>query len=394
MAPISHLFRMNRRQLLLASLAAAPVAALGPLPALADVRTRWNVTGSEGFDAIGFLGPLSGKDFYARFYKKELEEFRPVFPAPAQAALDRLQAGADTRGNLLWPALSTIVSGAKIDTLGELIVAVDQAETKLKPAYKTSEHWDQESWDAFLKDRPDLLVVLGGLRDAGFVAFRQKLLAGRLESRIATLNTYLAKYDVVAEQERLLGRPLMSPTIDIVLMWFSKPHGVRVQGQRFLSHVDYPDGNVVSIAAHEVLHPPIPMDGPVAKAVLDVLAKDDLFTRIVAEHDHSFGYNSLEGILNEDICQALDQIVSERLGVARPPGQRWLLADGGMHVLAAGLYGTLKAEGYDKTGGNLARWLADAAKSGKLAPARLHPAAAQVLGKPVDQLWVTPAKKA
>jgi hypothetical protein len=379
---------MNRRQLLLTSLAAAP------LPAFADVRTRWNVTGSEGFDAIGFLGPLSGKAFYARFYEKELAEFRPMLPAPAQAALDRLQTGAEARGNLLWPGLSTIVSGAKIDALGELIAAVDEADAKMKPAYRASEHWDQDSWDAFMKDRPDLLVVLGGLRDAGFVAFRQKLLAGRLEPRIAALNTYLARYDVVAEQERLLGRPLMSPTIDIVLMWFSKPHGVRVQGQRFLSHVDYPDGNVVSIAAHEVLHPPIRMDGPVAKRVLDILSKDSLFTRIVAEHDPSFGYNSLEGVLNEDICQALDQIVSERLGVARPADKRWTVADGGMHVLAAGLYGTLKVEGYDKTGGNLERWLADAARTGKLSPGRLHAAAARVLGKPVDQLWVTPAKKA
>lgn len=379
---------MNRRQILLTALAAA-----APLPALADVRTRWNVTGSEGFDAIGFLGPLSGNDFYARFYKKELEEFRPVFPAPAQAALDRLQAGAVARGALLWPGLSVIVSGATIDTLDQLIAAVDQAEARLKPAYKASEHWDQETWDLFLKDRPDLLTVLGSLRDAGFVSFRQKLLAGRLEPRIATLNTYLARYDVVAEQERLLGRPLMSPTIDIVLMWFSKPHGVRVQGQRFLSHVDYPDGNVVGIAAHEVLHPPIDMDGPVARSVLAVLGKDDLFRRIVAEHDPSFGYNSLEGMLNEDICQALDQIVSERLGVARPADKRWTQADGGMHVLAAALYGTLKAEGYDQTGGNLERWLADAARSGKLFPARLHPAAAKVLGKPVDQLWVTPPRK-
>ncbi|WP_430422568.1 hypothetical protein [Phenylobacterium sp.] len=377
---------MNRRQLLLASLAVA-----APPPALAAVRTRWNVTGSEGFDAIGFLGPLSGKVLYARFYAKELAEFRPVFPAPAQAALDRLQSNSEARGNLLWPALSTIVSGAKIDTLDELIDAIDQADARLKAPYKGSEHWDQESWDTFMAERSDLRVVLGGLRDGGFVAFRQKLLAGRLEPRIATLTTYLARYDVVAEQERLLGRPLMSRTIDIVLMWFSKPHGVRVQGQRFLSHVDYPDGNVVSIAAHEVLHPPIPMDGRVAKAVLNVLGRDELFARIVAEHDKSFGYNSLEGLLNEDICQALDQIVSERLGVAQPASKRWFLADGGMHVLAAGLYETLKAEGYDKTGGNLERWLGEAAKTGKLSPARLHPAAAKVLGKPVDRLWVRPA---
>ena len=61
-----------------------------------------------------------------------------------------------------------------------------------------------------------------------------------------------------------------------------------------------------------------------------------------------------------------------------------------MHILAAGLYGMLKAEGYDRTGGNIERWMADAVKTGKLAPGRLHAAAAKVLEKPVDQLWMTP----
>ncbi|HEX7946351.1 MAG TPA: hypothetical protein VF495_16910, partial [Phenylobacterium sp.] len=132
------------------------------------------------------------------------------------------------------------------------------------------------------------------------------------------------------------------------------------------------------------------MDGAAAKAALAVLGADPLFTRIVAEHDPTFGYNSLEGVLNEDTVQALDQIIAERLGFAAPPAKRWTDSDGGMHVLAAGLYGTLKAEGYDRTGGNIERWMGAAAKSGKLAPQRLHAAAAQVLGRPVDQLWPLP----
>jgi hypothetical protein len=132
------------------------------------------------------------------------------------------------------------------------------------------------------------------------------------------------------------------------------------------------------------------MDGPAAKAALAVLGRDALLTRIVAEHDKAFGYNSLEGLLNEDTVQALEQIVSERLGVAVPAAARWSKADGGMHVLAAGLYGLLKAEGYDRTGGNIANWMQDAARTGKLAPASLHAAAAGVLQLPQDRLWTPP----
>ena len=149
---------------------------------------------------------------------------------------------------------------------------------------------------------------------------------------------------------------------------------------------------MVKIAAHEMLHPPFPMQGSTAKACYAALEKDALFTRILAEKDKATGYNDLEGILNEDICQALDQIIQERLGHFTPPAERWTKADQGMHILAAGLYGLLKAEGYDRTGGNLETWVANAAKTGKLSPSVLHPAAAKVLGKPVDQLWTTPQK--
>jgi hypothetical protein len=97
---------------------------------------------------------------------------------------------------------------------------------------------------------------------------------------------------------------------------------------------------IIRIAAHEILHPPFPMDGPAAKAALAVLGEGHLFTRIVAEHDPAFGYNPSEGVLNEDTVQALDQIIAERLGARPPPGKRWNEADDGMHVLAAASTGT------------------------------------------------------
>ena len=62
---------MNRRQLFLT---AAAFAAVSVSPVLAATRTQWTVSLSEGFDALCFLGPLSGKDFYARYYKDELAQ--------------------------------------------------------------------------------------------------------------------------------------------------------------------------------------------------------------------------------------------------------------------------------------------------------------------------------
>lgn len=378
---------MNRRQLFLT---AAALAAISASPALAAIRTQWTVSLSEGFDALCFLGPLSGKDFYARYYKDELADILPRMPKAAMEAMASLQAEADKENQLLGPGLCTLMSGAWLDTLDAVIAALDAAETAILPPYKASAYWDQKDWDQFMARRPRIRLVLDGLREAGFVELRRKAMGPTAETRLPALRQKLAGYDVIAEQERLLGRPL-DASLEIVLLWFNKPHGIRIQGQRFITGIVWPDEIVLRNAAHEVLHPPFPMDGPAAKAALAVLEQDALLKKIVAEHDPSFGYNSLEGLLNEDMVEALEQIVSERLGFAVEPHVRWEKADDGMHVLAAGLYGLLKADGYDRTGGNLEAWTIAAAKGGKLAPARLHAKAAEVLRRPADALW--PVKK-
>ncbi|UAL12062.1 hypothetical protein [Caulobacter segnis] len=385
---------MNRRQLFLtaAALSLSGLAAVSASPVLAaPIRTRWTVSLSEGFDALCFLGPLSGKDFYARYYKDELAQILPRMPKAAMAAMASLQAEADKESQLLGPGLCTLMSGGPTETLDAVIAALDAAETALLPAYKASAYWDAKDWDQFVARRPRLRLVLDGLRQAGFPDLRRRMLAPTAETRLPALRQTLAGYDVIAEQERLLGRSL-DASLEIVLLWFNKPHGIRVQGQRFITGIAWPDEIVLRNAAHEVLHPPFPMDGPAAKAALAVLEKDALLTRIVAEHDPAFGYNSLEGLLNEDMVEALEQIVSERLGFAVEPHTRWEQADDGMHVLAAGLYGLLKADGYDRTGGDIEAWTIAAARSGKLSPASLHAKAAEVTRRPVDQLW--PLKKA
>lgn len=386
---------MHRRAFLAAA-AAAPFAspafaeASGQISGQTSGRTRWSVRGSEGFDALCFLGPLSGGALYVPHYKAELAAFRPRMPEAALKALTDLRVEAEARQDLLAPGLCTQLSGASDRSLDEVIAGLEAAETQVLPPYRASPYWDEGAWKVLLAMRPRLLLVLGAMREAGFSRFRAELAGPRLATRIPELRQRVSSLDIIAEQERLVGRPL-DPDLEIILLWFCKPHGIRIQGQRFLTAVDYSDEITLRTAAHEVLHPPFPMDGPVAQAALEALSKDALVMRILAEHDPNFGYNNLEGVLNEDTVQALDQIVSERLGVARDPAQRWTRADGGMHVVAAGLYGILKAEGYDRTGGNIERWMMDAVRAGKLAPERLHASAAAVMKTTPDKLWPRPA---
>lgn len=374
---------MNRRQLL--TFGAAATAS--PDVALAETRTRWRISFSEGLDALCFLGPLAGGRLETPYYARELSVFRPRLSAATMQDIAALQSGVAPMG-IVGPWLSLILSGGPVATIGSLLWSLDNSEAVLRTAYRSGPYWSAANWAAFVPLIPTLRRVLTALERAEFPAFRRELLADKAARRATALQRRLAGVDVIAEQERLLGRRL-DPELEVVLLWFSKPYGIKIGGQRFITHIDYPDEIVIRNAAHELLHPPFDREGPHARAALAVLRRDPLVTGLVADLGAKWNYPTLPGLLDEDLGQALEQIINERLGVAVAPAKRWAEADGGLHVLAAGLYGLLKADGFDRTGGNAERWLGEAARGGRLAPASLHAAAARVLGRPSDQLRPT-----
>ena len=359
--------------------------------ATAPSRTHWMVRQSEGFDAITFLDALSGGALYTAYYADDITAFKPKLPQPVSSDIEKLwhEAGAEGFG-LLGPSLCYMLSAGNDATLDTVLQALADPKTKILPSYRASSNWDEKNWAWFEAHVPRLQAIFGAMRDAGFSQFRLARIGPKFADRVADVQTALDGYDVVSLQEKLTGHAF-DPTIQVVLLQFSKPHGIKVQGQTFLQAADYDTGTTVRIAAHEMLHPPVPMDGPAAKAALQVLGGDPLMTRIVREHDPRWGYTSLDGILNEDLVQALDQLISEALGVAHNPADRWRLSDDGMHVLAGGLYGLLRQDHWLDRGGSIDTWLLDAARNGRLAPAVLHPIAARVLERPVGNLWPLPA---
>ena len=105
--------------------ARSPLSALRPPP----FRTRWVVRGSEGYDALSFLSPLSGDPFYLDFYRDQVAAFAPRMPAAAMATLRALMAQARQANILLSPFLDLRFSGGPDATIDELIGALDNAET-------------------------------------------------------------------------------------------------------------------------------------------------------------------------------------------------------------------------------------------------------------------------
>ena len=360
--------------------------------ARASTKAKWVVRGSEGFDALSFLGPLSGDPFYRRYYEPQVAEFERRMPAAAMATLKSLKEVAAKANILFSPFLDVRFSAAKDDRIEDLLASIADPDGRLLPAYKASPYWDGDSdWTQFKQFLPLLGSVLVALKDAGFAQFHRAIVNTKAD-RFDRLRTKLASFDVIQGAEYYTGRKF-DPTIEIVLVEFCKPHGIKVIGQRFLSALDWPDEAHIRTAGHEILHPPVDPQGAAFKAALAVLERNPLLTRIVKEHDPKYGYNSLGGLLDEDLTSALDQLIGERFGVARDARERWTKVDDGMHVLSAAFYGLMRADGFARTGGNVERWLLEKASSGQLAPPVLHQSAARVLGRAADELWPLPNAK-
>lgn len=379
---------MNRRQFIAAGCAASLVASAKGAQ-LAAPKTRWIVRGSEGFDALSFLSPLSGDPFYADYYKEQVAAFSVRMPAAAMDSIRALKARAKSANILLSPFLDLRFSAGPDATIGDLVASLDNAETVLRPPLQASPYWSEESWAPFMASAPVIRSVLLAMRDAGFAEFRSAIFEPKAAARFPELREKLRGFDIVGGVERFSGRTL-DPTVEVVLLEFCKPHGIKVIGQKFLSAIDWKDDVVIRTAGHELLHPPVDMEGKAAKAALAVLRQDALLQRVVKEHDPAFGYNSIEGLFDEDLASALDQVIAERFGVARDPADRWTKVDGGMHILSAGFYGLMKADGFATTGGDVEQWLYRKAAGGWLAPPMLHGAAASVLKRPADKLWPLP----
>lgn len=383
---------MNRRSFIGVTAAAATV---GAVPAMGKrpsaMKTRWVVRGSEGFDALSFLSPLSGDPFYLHYYEKEVAEFAPRMPAPAMATLKALKQRAEKANILFSPFFDLRFSAGPDAMIGDLLASATDPEVRLLPAFRSSPYWDdseEEEWTQFKAALPAVTTILQGLKTGEFPDFLKSIVAPKI-GRIESLKSKLTKFDPVEGAEFYTGRRF-DPTIEIILLEFCKPHGIKVIGQRFLSALDWGDDVHIRTAGHEILHPPVDPGGAAFTAALTVLSKDQLLDRIVKEHDRKFGYNSLDGLLDEDLASAVDQLISERSGVARNARDRWNKVDDGMHVLAAAFYGLMSRDGYARTGGDLEQWLLHKARSGALAPRTLHAAAAQVLGRPADRLWPLP----
>lgn len=319
--------------------------------------TRWKLAPSFTFDALCWLNVLTGDPFYVCYYPEDYETFKQGLTPAASQALAGLKTKVKDQGHIISALLCLYFSATDDQTLADLLNTVEDSSHMYK-MLKQSPYYDDEGWQCYESIRPELKTLLLFLQEINFDHYWQATILPRVEQRIAALQEELAHFNVIVEDEALLGFALPSDEITVYVLYYVQPHGIKILGTRFLTDVSYASSIQVRSAVHEMFHPPYDRQSAQILASTSALEKDAFLMEAFVNHNPDYGYNSFEGLIEEGCVRALEQLVNEKLGVAKDARERWRTDDEGMHVFAACLYITMKEEQYNQHGEVFATFLA------------------------------------
>ena len=333
--------------------------------------TDWQLKPSLKYDTLCLLNAMSGDPYYLHYYQAEYEHFHSLFTPEEQAAFTKLKHVIKDEGHGIVSATLTLYYSVVDDeTLPEMIRTAHDSAV-MEAGLKKTSYWSADSWQNYEAARPALELALRALDRVGFTAYWEANARPKIKKRIAEFSSELPKYNIIPVIESYLGFPLPSQTITVYLLAYSEPHGIRITGLSFLTHVSYPFSIVLHNAIHEPMHPPYNAEDPSIREAIDLLGRDPLVMDKVQHHDPSFGYNTAAGYIEEDSVQALEQLVSEKFGVARDACLYWQKQDGGMHVLAVAMYVGYK-HAFSLTPESYSRWFTRAVQDEQLRGSNLQ----------------------
>lgn len=266
-----------------------------------------------------------------------------------------------------------------------VIFSCAQAQEKtIQPASKTNQKTNWEVSPSLKFDTLCFLNILTG--DPFYVRFYKEDYA-KFEPQITpSARQALANLKRKIKDEKvetLTSYQFSSNKITAYVLRFPDPHGIRITGLRFIMSDTTSFKATVFIAIHELIHEPVrtliskpddlKIDAELQK-VFEPLRNDEFLMNKVNNHNPSLGYNTFEGLINEDTTQALDQIIGEKLGVEREEAhKRWKEFDEGIHVFAVALYSLMKEEKFPQQGETLRNFLLRMIKTEKIGPGKIKP---------------------
>lgn len=333
--------------------------------------TQWYVGPSLKYDAICAMNILTGDPYYLKYYKADYDRLAPLLtPAEKNEFLFLKKVIKDQNKGIISADLALILSVEPGDTLDDLLFALDKPN-EIRTRLQATPYYTEPNFAEFMEVRPHVIAAVRALKRIGFDQDWAKNIRPQIAQRAEQVQAQLTKYNIVPLQEQVLGHPLADNRIDVYLLYYSQPHGIKITGTRYLTNFKYPFEIVLHNAVHEMLHPPYNLNDPEVQQAVESLRQDAFLVDKVKHHDPSLGYNDFEGFVEEDCVQALEQTITQSMGLRDDEQDYWRRQDYGMHVLAIGLYVLMQREHFMQSRETFPHFLERMVYTGRLSDQRL-----------------------
>ena len=307
--------------------------------------TDWEVHPSLKFDTLCALNVLSGDPYYLEYYRADYDRLsKQLKPEELTAFANLKRRIKDQNGGIISAQLALYFSAVDAETIPKMIKVVDDSRA-LKHNLEATPYYDEQQWKVYDASRPDLKAALQALERIHFETDWKQTASPALDKTRGDIIAELPRYNIVPVIEAKLGKALPSNRIMVYLLYYSEPHGIKITGTRFLTHYSYPFRIVLRNAIHEMMHPPYDLAHDAElRNDLDSLRGDPFLMNKVEHHDPSFGYNTLDGLVEEDSVQALEEVIAEHFGAGHDSRAYWREQDGGIHVFAVALFSLMQEQ--------------------------------------------------
>ncbi|MFW5690173.1 MAG: hypothetical protein ACOC1U_11435, partial [Spirochaetota bacterium] len=331
------------------------------LPPPSHESTSWEVRTAGGLEAIAFLNALVHYPLVYPHFRSTVTRFEIGMPDHIEEAVTALGAYSEEHfrgapGSPLFKPLAAcaFVYGDPLDTIGDVLELLED-EPRMEGALARVQdltgprnvYYTPEGFAELMGVVAPVRTIFAYLEERGFEEDWNRRIRPRLETQAAHLLSVAESYNVVPEVETLLGFSLPSDHVVFFVLEYIKPFGNHIIPGYFATEPWIPDELIVRTAVHELMHDPCYTYDPEFWEAMGSALRDRFVWDAYESRDPKFGYNNPGYYAVENSVRALDQIASERLGVARPRADRFdEREDGGMHVLAPALYVLMRDAGF------------------------------------------------
>jgi hypothetical protein len=334
--------------------------------------TQWRLEPSVTFDALCLLGILTGDPFYLEHYQETYALFSPRLTQAATDALQILENAIKyVHKGIMSAYLTLYFSLTESETVEDLLGHVE-APSKWRQALENSAYYTASGWALFESIRPQIDILLRFLIDIEYEAFWTAKVRPLIIEKIGSIHTQVASYNILESIRRRLGFSFQSDEIRVYLLYYIAPHVIKIAGSRCLNDFANPVDVIVRTTVHELMHPPYNWDGdPLLRESIAGWQGDEFVMNNVRNHNPAFGYNTFEAYVEENVVQALDQVINESFDVAIDARERWRYADDGMHKLAVAIYAMMKDKDFMASEMTIRDFLIEAIAAGELGAGRV-----------------------